>query len=85
MAIRKGLKIARDYELPLLIESDASNIVRLITSGSHSLAKISVVIHDIQNFLASMPISIISHIPRSCNRVAHAAVKWSVSNVGDFV
>ncbi|PON50130.1 Ribonuclease H-like domain containing protein [Trema orientale] len=86
MAIRKGLKTARDYGLQsLLIVSDASSVVRLITNGSHSLAEISVVIHDIQNFLASMPSSVMSHIPRFCNRVAHAAAKWSVSNVGDFV
>ncbi|PON36736.1 Ribonuclease H-like domain containing protein [Parasponia andersonii] len=86
MAIRKGLKTARDYGLqPLLIESDASSVVRLIINGSHSLAEISVVIHDIQNFLASMPSSVMSHILGSCNRAAHAAAKWSVSNEGDFV
>ncbi|PON73358.1 hypothetical protein PanWU01x14_058620 [Parasponia andersonii] len=86
MAIRKGLKIARDYGLQsLLIESNTSNVVRLIISGSHSLAEISVVIHDVQNFLASMPCNIISHIPRSCNKVTHVAAKWSVSNIDDFV
>ncbi|PON78326.1 hypothetical protein PanWU01x14_019640 [Parasponia andersonii] len=54
MTVRKGKQIARDNGLhPLIVESDASNVVSLIENRSHSMAEIGVITHEIQNIFCA--------------------------------
>ncbi|PON66239.1 Ribonuclease H-like domain containing protein [Parasponia andersonii] len=86
MVVHKGIQIARDNGLhPLIVESDASNVVSLIDNRSYSMADIGIITHEIQNMLSSMLGSATSYSPTSCNKVAHVLAKWVVSNTGDFV
>ncbi|PON46274.1 hypothetical protein PanWU01x14_252880 [Parasponia andersonii] len=71
--------------VPLLIESDALNVVNLVNNPIVPLLEIGVIIKDIQNLLLSFPGCIVSFIPRNRNNVAHCLAKWSVANESEFV
>ncbi|PON63393.1 hypothetical protein TorRG33x02_276370 [Trema orientale] len=83
--LRHGISCAKDADLgPVLMESNAYNVVSLVNNKTVTSADIGVIIKDVQNLLVSIPGSSVCFVPRSCNSAAHMLVKWSVANNGTF-
>ncbi|PON55760.1 hypothetical protein PanWU01x14_185690 [Parasponia andersonii] len=70
---------------PVLIESDAYNVVNLVNNKTLPYADIGVIVKDVQNLLLSIPGSSVCFVPRSCNCAVHRLAKWSVANNGTFL
>ncbi|KAL5772618.1 hypothetical protein ACOSQ2_012542 [Xanthoceras sorbifolium] len=79
-AILEGLRVAvqRDF-LPIAIESDALNVVRLCRFEDFIRSDLGNFIQDIQDLLSACASSSISFIPRHLNSMAHALASKALS------
>ncbi|KAL5768033.1 hypothetical protein ACOSQ2_014816 [Xanthoceras sorbifolium] len=78
-AILFGVQLAMSRKLfPLLIESDALNVVNLYKSGTSSRCDLGNIIQDIIVVCRSDGVISIDYVPRGCNFVAHRISKWAL-------
>ncbi|KAK4847768.1 hypothetical protein QYF36_005675 [Acer negundo] len=79
-AIYEGLVLAKKSGLlPLSIESDSLNVVKLCNGEITTRSDVFNVISEIQIIVNREERILISHIPRICNRVAHEVARREIS------
>ncbi|KAL5779610.1 hypothetical protein ACOSQ2_010347 [Xanthoceras sorbifolium] len=84
-ALEEGLKLAIVHNLlPLVVESDASNVVSLSNNSVSSRAEVDNIVQDIKILCLGFGLDPISFVPRCCNKVAHVLAKKSLS-VGSLI
>ncbi|KAJ4702817.1 Ribonuclease H-like domain containing protein [Melia azedarach] len=75
-AIIFGVEVALEARLsPIIIESNSLNIVNMVNKKLHSSSEVCWLISDIQDTLVKNEKFVVSHIPGSCNVVAHNLAK----------
>ncbi|KAJ4717566.1 Ribonuclease H-like domain containing protein [Melia azedarach] len=79
LAILEGVKIACDSGLqPLIVESDAINVVNLINGKLSSKGEIIWIISEIQNYVRKNKFLVIKYVPRTVNVAAHHLAKLAL-------
>lgn len=64
--------------MPIIIESDSSEVVDLSLCRKDSMTEIGWTIAEIQKLLKSQNLSRIQHAPRECNVVADSSAKLAL-------
>ncbi|KAL5736059.1 hypothetical protein ACOSQ2_030847 [Xanthoceras sorbifolium] len=81
LALLEGLKMDSERNIfPLLIESDSLNVVNICNDLIFSRAEVGVIIQEIKLRIASINISSISHVCRSCNLVARVVARKALAS-----
>ncbi|KAK2659363.1 hypothetical protein Ddye_005896 [Dipteronia dyeriana] len=86
MAILRGLRLALENGLvPMILESDALDLVNKIRSQTVPSSEVGVIIHDILILLGNLDLSSIRFVSRLANKVAHCLAKLALKFLGEFV
>ncbi|KAL5831360.1 hypothetical protein ACOSQ4_016714 [Xanthoceras sorbifolium] len=84
-ALEEGIKLAVIHDLlPLVIESDASNVVSLCNNLFSSRAEIDNIVLDIRQLCCGFSLGPISYVPCCCNKAAHSLARKALS-IGSVV
>ncbi|KAK0608773.1 hypothetical protein LWI29_035808 [Acer saccharum] len=59
------------------VESDSLGVVNLCNEKTSSNGDVANIIADILEIASCYPVISISHVPRCCNKVAHATASWA--------
>lgn len=85
LALKAGLQFALDTRtLPILVETDCSEAVRLVNSTDHCWAEEGVLIADVKALMYDVGVSTISFQPRECNSTAHCIAKFALTEQSAF-
>ncbi|KAL9457816.1 hypothetical protein AB3S75_006795 [Citrus x aurantiifolia] len=75
-AVLFGIQVAQQVEyLPMIIESDSTEVVELVWSRKSSLTEVSWTVEEIKQQLQIANASSLQYVPRKCNAIAHAIAK----------
>ncbi|KAL9450912.1 hypothetical protein AB3S75_012621 [Citrus x aurantiifolia] len=75
-AVLFGIQVAQQVEyLPMIIESDSTEVVELVWSWKSSLTEVSWTVEEIKQQLQISNASSLQYVPRKCNAIAHAIAK----------
>ncbi|KAH9778879.1 reverse transcriptase domain-containing protein [Citrus sinensis] len=75
-AVLFGIQVAQQVEyLPMIIESDSTEVVELVWSRKSSLTEVSWTVEEIKQQLQISNASSLQFVPRKCNAIAHAIAK----------
>ncbi|KAL9439976.1 hypothetical protein AB3S75_018774 [Citrus x aurantiifolia] len=79
-AILEGIKLAEELGLiPLVVESDSLNVIRLMSKRISSNLEIDWVIAEVGEFICKKSVFAVKHISRSCNSTAHNVAKIALA------
>ncbi|KAL5844772.1 hypothetical protein ACOSQ4_010730 [Xanthoceras sorbifolium] len=81
LAVLTALQVARDSGFNrVILDMDASTIVKLVNDATLPLSELGFIIHDIRLFFQDKNFLIcVRHVRRSANRVAHCLTKFALS------
>ena len=75
-AVLFGIQVAQQVEyLPMIIESDSTEVVELVWRRKSSLTEVSWTVEEIKQQLQISNASSLQYVPRNCNAIAHAIAK----------
>ena len=75
-AILFGILVAQQAEcLPMIIESDSTEVVELVLNRKGSMTEISWTVEEIKQRLMNLNTSSIQFAPRKCNTIAYSIAK----------
>ncbi|KAH9689005.1 reverse transcriptase domain-containing protein [Citrus sinensis] len=75
-AVIFGIQVAQQVEyLPMIIESDSTEVVELVWSRKSSLTEVSWAVKEIKQQLQISNAFSLQYVPRKCNAIAHAIAK----------
>ncbi|KAK9211292.1 hypothetical protein WN943_000666 [Citrus x changshan-huyou] len=79
-AILEGIKLVEELGLiPLVVESDSLNVIRLMSKRISSNLEIDWVITEVREFICKKSVFAVKHISRSCNSAAHNVAKIALA------
>ncbi|GAY45467.1 hypothetical protein CUMW_089680 [Citrus unshiu] len=79
-AILEGIKLVEELGLiPLVVESDSLNVIRLMSKRISSNLEIDWVITEVREFIYKNSVFAVKHISRSCNSAAHNVAKIALA------
>lgn len=85
LALKAGLQFALGTRtLPILVETDCSEAVRLVNSTDYCRAEEGVLIADVKALMYDIGVSTISFQPRECNSTAHCIANFSLTEQFSF-
>lgn len=80
-AMLKGIELASDTGLsPIIIESDAFNVVKLVNGILRSRSEVGWMVDNIKKALPTQNSYKVEYVARSCNGVAHQLAKLALIN-----
>ncbi|KAK2661569.1 hypothetical protein Ddye_000143 [Dipteronia dyeriana] len=86
MAIRRGFRLAMESGLvPVVLESDALEVVNLLQSKIVPNSELGVIIHDISDIVDNSFLCSFHFVHRLANKVAHGLTKLALAHRGEFV
>ena len=86
MGILRGIRFAMDSGLvPLVMESDALNVVSMINDSSPISSDVCIIILDIKDCIDCLLNVNVSYVPRVANVVAHKLSKIGIFATNDCI
>ncbi|TXG61249.1 hypothetical protein EZV62_012612 [Acer yangbiense] len=86
VAILKGIQFGKNYGLlPFCVESDATNVVKLINLGIPVNSRYGNIVSDIHNIMIEQSLSFISSGKKGSNKTAYALARHALLHKKDLI